>query len=196
MNLLPYEKFEIVVAEPLSQAREQLLSNVGPKRFWANFSSPVEHDFRGDIGSTSFKIWRNIHYRNSFLPILHGSFEALPGGTRISVRMRLHLFVIAFLAVWIGTSISFALPFTAVSFWAEIGQTGVMVGAALLMTYAGFWFEAGKSKKAFLEIYQKAEANTPQDVPETTSAEKSWAWMIIVIATAMIAMIVYMFLKL
>jgi hypothetical protein len=37
---------------------------------------------------------------------------------------------------------------------------------------------------------------SPQDVPETTSAEKSWAWMIIVIATAMIAMVVYMFLKL
>jgi len=36
----------------------------------------------------------------------------------------------------------------------------------------------------------------PQDAPETTSEEKSWAWMIIVIATAMIAMIVYMFLKL
>jgi hypothetical protein len=161
MKLLPYEKFEIVVADPLPQARERMLSKVGPKRFWANFSSPVEHDFRGDIDETSFKIWRNIHYRNSFLPILHGSFEQLPEGTRISVRMRLHLFVIAFLAVWIGTAILFALPFTTVAFWAEIGQAGIMVSAALLMTYAGFWFEASKSKKAFLEIYQKTEANTP-----------------------------------
>jgi hypothetical protein len=66
----------------------------------------------------------------------------------------MHPFVIAFLALWFGGAISFALPFTAVAFWAEIGQAGVMVGAALLMTYAGFWFEAGKSKKAFLEIYQ------------------------------------------
>ncbi len=36
----------------------------------------------------------------------------------------------------------------------------------------------------------------PQDVPETTRAQKSWAWMIIAIVTAMSAMIVYMFLKL
>jgi hypothetical protein len=161
MKLLPYEKFQIVVAEPLPQARERLLANVGPKRFWANFSSPVEHDFRGEIDGTSFKIWRNIHYRNSFLPVLHGSFEQRPDGTRISVRMGLHLFVIAFLAVWAGAAISFALPFTAVAFWAEIGQAGVMVGAAFLMTYAGFWFEAGKSKKVFLEIYQETKDNTP-----------------------------------
>lgn len=37
---------------------------------------------------------------------------------------------------------------------------------------------------------------TPQAVPETTRAQKSWAWMIIIIATAMTAMIVYKFLKL
>lgn len=36
---------------------------------------------------------------------------------------------------------------------------------------------------------------SPQDVPETSSAQKSWAWMIIVIMTAMIAMIIYMFLN-
>lgn len=64
-----------------------------------------------------------------------------------------------FLLVWIGAAISFALPFTAVAFWAEIGQAGVMVGAALLMTYAGFWFEAKKSKKEFFEIFGEAKAN-------------------------------------
>jgi len=30
------------VADPLLQARERLLSKVGPKRFWENFSPPVE----------------------------------------------------------------------------------------------------------------------------------------------------------
>lgn len=90
-----------------------------------------------------------------------GALEPHQSGTKITVRMRLHLLVIAFLIVWIWQAIKIVIPFSAVAFWAEIGQAAVMVGAAFLMTYAGFWFEAGKSKKAFLEIYQKAEANTP-----------------------------------
>jgi hypothetical protein len=73
--------------------------------------------------------------------------------------MRMHISVIVFLFIWIGAAIFFALPFTTVTFWTEIGQAGVMVGAVLLMTYAGFWYEAKKSKKAFLEIFSKTEDN-------------------------------------
>jgi hypothetical protein len=160
MKLLPYDSFQLVVDEPISQVQERLAAHVEPRNFW-NFFGSSGNSFVGKIEGNSFKICRDISYRNSFLPIMCGTLEPHPSGTKISVRMRLHLLVMAFLIFWFWQAIKFVLPFTAVAFWAEIGQAAVMVGAALLMTYAGFWFEAGKSKKAFLEIYQKTEANTP-----------------------------------
>jgi len=161
MKSLPYDTIDLVVNEPLEQARIRLMNNVGPGSLRAVFSSAEERPFSGKVEATKFKIYRKIQYRNSFLPILNGTLEQHLSGTRISVRMRMHLLVIAFLAVWIGTSISFAMPFTAVAFWVEIGQAGIMIGAALLMTYAGFWYEAKRSKKAFLEIFAGTEANQP-----------------------------------
>ena len=159
MKLLPYDTFELVVPEPLPQVRERLMENVGAQSFWDIFSSAEEKPFTGKVEENTFRIYRIIHYRNSFLPILNGVFEHHPTGTRISVKMRLHIFVMMFLLVWIGAAISFAFPFTAVAFWAEIGQAGVMVGVVLLMTYAGFWFEAKKSKKEFLEIFGEVVAS-------------------------------------
>lgn len=160
MKLLPYDSFKLLVDEPISQVQERLAAHVEPRNFWNLFGSSG-NSFVGKIEGNSFKICRDISYRNSFLPVMCGTLEPHPSGTKISVRMRLHLLVMAFLIFWIWQAIKFALPFTAVALWAEFGQAAVMVGAALLMTYAGFWFEAGKSKKAFLEIYQKAEAHTP-----------------------------------
>ena len=160
MKLVPYDSFQLVVGEPLSLVQERLAAHVEPRNFW-NFFGSSGDSFVGKVEGNSFKICRDISYRNSFLPIMCGTLEPHPSGTKISVRMRLHLLVMAFLIFWIWQAIKLALPFTAVAFWAEIGQAAVMVGAALLMTYAGFWFEAGKSKKAFLEIYEKTEANTP-----------------------------------
>lgn len=159
MKLLPYDNFELVVTEPLEQVRTRLMNSVGPGSLWAAFTSAEERPFSGKVETTKFKIHRKIHYRNSFLPIFIGTLEQHLSGTRISVRMRIHLFAIAFLAAWIGTSISFVMPFTTFAFWAEFEQAGIMIGAALLVTYASFWYEAKRSKNAFLEIFAGAEAN-------------------------------------
>lgn len=160
MKLLPYDSFQLIVDDPISQVQERLAAHVEPRNFWNVFRSSG-NGFVGKVEGNSFKICRGISYRNSFLPIMCGALEPHQSGTQLTVRMRLHLLVIAFLIIWIWQALKFVLPFSTVAFWAEIGQAAIMVGAALLMTYAGFWFEAGKSKKAFLEIYQKAEANTP-----------------------------------
>jgi len=42
-----------------------------------------------------------------------------------------------------------------------------MVGAALAMTYAGFWYEATRSKKEFLGIFAGVQANQ-EDAPGLT----------------------------
>jgi hypothetical protein len=164
MKILPYDCFQFVVNEPILQVQERLAAHVEPRNFCNLFGSSG-NSFVGKIEGNSFKIFRDISYRNSFLPIMCGTLEPHPSGTKVSVTMRLHLLVLAFLIFWIWQAIKITLPFTAEAFWAEIGLATVMIGFALLITYAGFWFEAGKSKKAFLEIYQKAEANTPLELP-------------------------------
>jgi hypothetical protein len=60
------------------------------------------HSYSGTVGNHSFKISREINYRNSFLPVIEGKITESAGHTQIAVRMRLPLPVLIFLCVWMG----------------------------------------------------------------------------------------------
>lgn len=162
MKLIPYDKFQFIVNAPISEVRERLADHVEPRSFWNIFAGGGNSDFIGKIENDSFKIHRNISYRNSFLPNICGSLEPHPLGTKVSIRMRLHLLVIAFLIFWIFQAVKFTLPFSGI-IWADIGQLVFLVGAPLLMTYLAFWFEAKKAKIILEELY-KDTANTPLEL--------------------------------
>lgn len=161
MKFLPYDKFEVVVGLPAAQVRERIQDNIGPTGIMGIFSSVGDRAFNGKVSDENFKIHRNIRYRNSFLPILCGSFEHHPAGTLVSVRMRLHYLVMAFLVFFIGFFVDDIFPFTTVAFWAEFGQLSIMLVFVTTLTCGGFWFEAKKSKLAFLEIFKDVTANKP-----------------------------------
>ena len=72
--------------------------------------------FEGKVYENSFKIWRCIQYRNSFLPLIIGTIEANEYGSTINIRMRMAIPVIVFLVIWF---------------------TGVLVGC-LIVPFAGF----------------------------------------------------------
>jgi len=70
--------------------------------------------FEGSVSENSFKIFRCIHYRNSFLPLIIGSIEAHEYGSTINIRMRMAIPVIVFISIWFTGVLAGCLivPFT------------------------------------------------------------------------------------
>ena len=65
--------------------------------------------FNGEILEESFKIQRNINYRNSFLPVIIGKIKETENGSEISIKMRLNHFVKGFMTFWFSFVILFCL---------------------------------------------------------------------------------------
>ena len=100
MKFLPWDHYDIQTSLNREKVVELWGSEVEPRK-WLRFSRQHK-TFEGEVTWQGFKIMRIIHYRNSFLPIIHGSFEQGGKGIDIKVRMRLHPFVIAFMCFWFG----------------------------------------------------------------------------------------------
>lgn len=65
--------------------------------------------FNGKILENSFKIQRNISYRNSFLPVIIGKIEENDSGVKVSIKMRMNLFIKGFMTFWFTFVILFCL---------------------------------------------------------------------------------------
>ncbi len=89
MKLLPCDKFEFIVNMQSLDVQRRLLDNVSPQKFLGTIFSPSgDKPFKGVIQETSFRVRRNIFYRNSGIPNLYGVMEATEGGTRIIISMK------------------------------------------------------------------------------------------------------------
>ena len=173
MNLLPYTKIVFVVDMHISEARELIAASVGPKGLAKilpslfekkknmNYESGLQqitaeseiqknYMFEGEVSEKSFKIERKICYRNSFIPVLYGTLEAAPDGTKISIEMMLNPFAICVLVIILPMALFGFSPSSTL-----ITQIGLVV-AIMLMTSAGFWIEVWFSKKKLLEIFKNA----------------------------------------
>lgn len=76
--------------------------------FWSSvkeqFGSRPDNSppFIGTVEGSAFHIRRDIRYRNSFLPRVHGQVAASRLGTRIDITMSLHPLVTIFMLFWLG----------------------------------------------------------------------------------------------
>src|SRR3989442_13363605 len=103
---MPIYWFELEARLGTQAAIARIKELVGPPRsFWTGFSFGAGDDatppFIGKIEGDSFRVRRDIHYRNSFLPLVWGRISSVPMGTHISVTMFLHPMVALFMAVWV-----------------------------------------------------------------------------------------------
>ncbi len=154
MKLLPYDKFEIQTSLTLEETITALKAQVEPKK-WMRWFSRDHAIFEGDISRDGFKIVRIIHYRNSFMPVIRGTFKQSQNGINVMIRMGLHPFVMAFMCVWFG-SVFFGL----LAAGAGLDSNKLSLSIPLLimlifgwvMVYGGFWFEARKAKPQLLSI--------------------------------------------
>jgi hypothetical protein len=137
---VPFER-HVVTERIQSVVREE-----PPLRQWFSSREPVGVPFIGCVRDESFKLRRDIRYRNSFLPRLRGRIVPTPTGTRVSVTMFLHPFVALFMVFWLGGVGYGALTDT--SF--RLVLWGMFAFGVLLAT-GGFFPEAFTAKRILSE---------------------------------------------
>ena len=157
MKLLPYDKFEIKTSLTLEETITALKAQVEPRK-WLRWFSRDHAIFEGDVSRDGFKIMRIIHYRNSFMPVIKGTFKQSQNGINGIIKIGLHPFVIAFMCIWFGGVI-----FGLFAIVAGLASNKIALSAPLLiplgmlffgwaMVAGGFWFEAIKVKPQLLSI--------------------------------------------
>jgi hypothetical protein len=110
MTFLPYDKIDLTTRLTDKQIVSKLksITDTDTKFSFKKLFKSNDKSYFGTITDESFEIKRIIYYKNSFLPILFGSFQKTINGSTISIKMRMHM------AVNIGLSIicSFLLFFS------------------------------------------------------------------------------------
>ena len=158
MKLIPYHSFEIVSGLSASGGVAVLNDNVEPAQ-WLRFSR--DHKvFQGSLTRDGFVVRRVVHYRNSFLPVIRGTFRSSPSGVSIAITMRPHHFVTAFMCVWFG-GVGIGIVVMAAAFFADASarHPAMLIPVAMLvfgwaLVTGGFWFEVNKSKPILLDIFK------------------------------------------
>lgn len=146
MILWPYHSFDIETTLSLDECVASLSSEVEPQK-WLRFST-THKIFQGVISHTGFTVTRIIHYRNSFLPVASGTFRSSPRGTTVTIRMRMHPWVTAFMCVWFG-GVGFALVALMSGHQGKHFQGLIPLGMlmfGLALVNGGFWFEVKRTQ--------------------------------------------------
>ena len=118
------------------------------KESWGshNESSPP---FIGTVDGATFRIHRDIRYRNSFLPRIRGSVVSLPSGSRLHLTMRIHPVVFVFMLFW-QSLFGFLIVFVLMSPERSVRSVAVFAGSFLfgiVLAVAGFFPEAIKARR-------------------------------------------------
>ncbi|GAB3237117.1 hypothetical protein GCM10027346_28280 [Hymenobacter seoulensis] len=150
---------------PLSptEIQERLQDNLADPITWRSlFIGQPSAFFRGSASTDTFKLQRNISYRNSWLPQITGWVTLQPDGTCSVVRVchRLSHFVLAFNLVWLAF-VSIGLLMS-LSSWSSNKEAmliplGMLISGLALFTLP-FWFEVSKSRPLLVELLELEEA--------------------------------------
>jgi hypothetical protein len=95
---MPFYRFHLDTPLSESAACERIQELIRPRRTfreWIAFNITREDNtvgppFLGKVGFRTFRLRRDIRYRNSFLPMVWGSIVPSRVGSRISVNMFMH----------------------------------------------------------------------------------------------------------
>ncbi|WP_448703009.1 hypothetical protein ACFGVR_11715 [Mucilaginibacter sp. AW1-3] len=176
MKYLPYENFYIVTTLKPDEVQERLGLNVTTlkpdevqERWGQNvqavwgfsfnnaFSQSYNTPFSGYVVNGTFEFTRNINYYNPFLPLIKGTTEACTNGSRVHVKMRLHLFVMIFICLWLGATGLFGIPIFIICLihlnlaTPALIPFGMFIFGSVVVT-ASFKYESGIAKGMLLEI--------------------------------------------
>ncbi|MGZ3765938.1 MAG: hypothetical protein ACXVB0_13195 [Mucilaginibacter sp.] len=160
MKFFPYEIFYITTSLKPAEVQDRLSKEVEPPQrlsFKNLFSFGSGAYFSGYVVNGTFECKRMINYRNSFLPIIKGTTETYLNGSRLHVKMSMHIAVVIFMCFWLGGVGVFGIGFLLQNYSkggfepASLIPVGMFVFGYVLATSA-FKFESTKAKDKLLEI--------------------------------------------
>lgn len=149
MYLLPYIRFTLHSPDPVPIVQARLTSYVDDPKPWRRHLYEHHAPYQGTVAEDGFLIYRAIHYRNSFLPLIRGKFHPMSGGTTIAITMRLHPFTLLFVGFWYLVWFGFTLP-AWLSGAMPTSEAMKFLGLPLLLLgifWASFWYEAKRGRK-------------------------------------------------
>jgi hypothetical protein len=156
MTFLPFEKFVIESALSKEETIIELMKNIEAEKTIRLWNKKSTKEFEGHISGNEFEIKRIINYRNSFLPVINGRIETFGDKARLTIDMRVQIFVIIFMTIWFS--------FVGLSFLAELFSDtdefsidsilfpGGMLLFGYVLTMGGYLFEASRAKDILLDI--------------------------------------------
>lgn len=105
LKYLPFESYTLETKLSTKEVRTRLEANIESRQGIRNnnrLSGNTGKPYEGKMTSDSFEISRVINYRNSFLPVIKGRIDTYLGKTRITIKMRMVIFVMVFMFFWLG----------------------------------------------------------------------------------------------
>ena len=149
---MPFYRFQIVTPLPTQTVLQRVRTLVREKPgFWQSIKESFgghpsdSSPFIGKVEGDSFRMYRDIRYRNSFLPQVRGSVVSTSRGSRVLITMYLHPLVAVFVLFWLGTAGTGVIT----AFNAQNGNIGpaLMFLFGLILTVGAFYPEAFKARR-------------------------------------------------
>ena len=162
----PFRKFELLTPMTPVRAAAVLQKIVEPSKIFRSPFSKKHRYFEGSVDGNHFKINRIINYRNSFLPIIEGSFRPEPSGTVVTLNLRLLWPVMIF---WVGMILILLCSSAAEASrlpWIVHGNRSFLIKMTLfiyLMASVGFAIEARIAMKTLMRLLRSRDIRGNQD---------------------------------
>jgi hypothetical protein len=164
MKYLPFENITYTTNLSPEEVVERIQGIIEPNktfRLTGIFGNSNHKPYEGTINRNSFSIKRIIGYRNSFLPRITGEIVSNFKGTKIEVKMRLHILVLIFMFIWCGGVGLGFITFLTSSINNGTFDSAIIVPFGMLafgygLTTGGFKYESIKSKNYLAQLF-KAE---------------------------------------
>jgi len=171
---MPFYSFHLSVPAQPDVVAERIRRVVSPApTFWGTLATSWKRPqssgspFLGSVENLSFKIRRNIHYRNSFLPLIQGKIIPTPTGSRLDVFMYMQPFSLIFMLIWFGFLVNLESGVVNANIARSFIPLGMIV-FGLVMSLGGFFFEAMKVMPLLSEaVFNSAITSVP--APDTES---------------------------
>ena len=170
-NVLPFENYILKSKLSVDDVLKRLGDNIQKEQGFgfSNFNNTYTKPYSGQISGMTFKMSRNINYRNSFLPVITGQISTHLGHTQISIIMRPVLFVLIFISLWfcivglvcVSILIAGLLQFKQVllnGFSPMLLIPYGMLVFGCLLTYFAFKGESKKSIEFLTSLFESSES--------------------------------------
>jgi len=179
---MPFYAFHLDVPAPPDVVAERVRVAVGQvPTFWQSMKSswrgpkPSGRQFLGKVTGRSFRIRRDIQYRNTFLPLIRGTIVATPNGSRVNVFMFMHPAALTFMLGWFGMLVSVEWRLLDANVARSYVPLAMMV-FGLVLSLGGFFYEALKVMPLLSEaVFNTAIVAVPARDPESLLRERTAA---------------------